>query len=409
MLKALVLSLLRAYKRWLSPLLGQRCRFHPSCSNYAAEAVQRFGVVRGLWLGLRRIGRCQPLFDGGPDPVPHCYRWWGAPPLSPPSEFPGALKSASLRTITSPSLTPRTLTIATRESALALWQARHVAARLTALHADLEVRLLPMTTRGDQILDRPLAQIGGKGLFLKELEVALVEGRADLAVHSLKDVPMELEPGFELAAILERADPSDAFVCNHAASLFDLPHGARIGTSSLRRQVQLRALRPDLTLLDLRGNLQTRLRKLDEGQFDAIVLASAGLERLGLGSRIRSRLAPPQFLPAAGQAALAIEVRSDAASAAALCAVLADPLSSDCALAERAFARALGGSCQMPIAAYATVDADGWLTLAGGVGDRAATTFLRGEVRGPRSECVALGLALAEQLRRSGAAALLQS
>ena len=187
------------------------------------------------------------------------------------------------------------LRIATRQSALALWQAEHVAARLRAAHAGLDIQLVPMTTRGDQIIDRPLAEIGGKGLFLKELEVALQEGRADIAVHSLKDVPMELEPGFAIGAVLERADAADAFISNAHAHLSDLPKGARVGTSSLRRQAQLRALRPDLHLLDLRGNVNTRLAKLDAGQYDAIILACAGLERLGLGERIRSRLSAPHW------------------------------------------------------------------------------------------------------------------
>jgi hypothetical protein len=192
------------------------------------------------------------------------------------------------------------LRIATRQSALALWQAEHVAARLRAAHAGLDIQLVPMTTRGDQIIDRPLAEIGGKGLFLKELEVALQEGRADIAVHSLKDVPMELEPGFAIGAVLERADAADAFISNAHAHLSDLPKGARVGTSSLRRQAQLRALRPDLHLLDLRGNVNTRLAKLDAGQYDAIILACAGLERLGLGERIRSRLSAPDWFAGGG-------------------------------------------------------------------------------------------------------------
>src|SRR5690349_22413114 len=206
---------------------------------------------------------------------------------------------------------PSILRIATRKSALALWQAEHVAARLRAVHPGLAVELVPMTTRGDEIADRPLATIGGKGLFLKELEVAMLEGRAELAVHSLKDVPADLEPGFTLPAILPRADAADAFVSNDYADLAALPQGARVGTSSLRRQTQLRALRPDLQLLDLRGNVGTRLGKLDNGSYDAIVLACAGLERLGLASRIRSRLAAPDWLPAPGQAAIAIEARDD--------------------------------------------------------------------------------------------------
>ena len=210
-------------------------------------------------------------------------------------------------------MTPNTLRIATRKSALALWQAEHVAALLRAAHPHLQVELVPMSTRGDEIIDRPLATLGGKGLFLKELEVAMQEGRAELAVHSLKDVPAELEAGFTLPAMLPRADAADAFVSCDYADLAALPPGARVGTSSLRRQAQLRAARPDLVLLDLRGNVGTRLAKLDAGHYDAIVLACAGLERLGLAGRIRSRLAAPEWLPAPGQAAIAIEARSDAA------------------------------------------------------------------------------------------------
>ena len=208
-------------------------------------------------------------------------------------------------------MSPTTLRIATRQSALALWQAEHVATLLRAAHPDLRVELVPMTTRGDEILDKPLAAIGGKGLFLKELEVAMLDGRAELAVHSLKDMPAELEAGFTLPAILPRADPADAFVSNTFADLTALPQGARVGTSSLRRQAQLRAIRPDLELLDLRGNVGTRLAKLDNGNYDAIVLACAGLERLGLSQRIRSRLEAPAWLPAPGQAAIAIEARME--------------------------------------------------------------------------------------------------
>lgn len=299
-----------------------------------------------------------------------------------------------------------TLIIATRESALALWQARHVAQRLRALHPQLDVQLLPMTTRGDQILDRPLAQIGGKGLFLKELEVAMLEGRAHLAVHSLKDVPMALEAPFVLSAVLERADASDALVSNHHESLMALPQGARVGTSSLRRQVQLRALRPDLQLLDLRGNVQTRLAKLDAGQYDAIVLASAGLQRLDLGARIRQRLAAPEFLPAVGQASLGIEIRADDAHTAALLAPLEDPVGRLCATAERSFALALGGSCQVPIGASATVDGD-QLHLEGLIGDARALAFLRDAIRGPSSSADALGRELAKRLLARGAQAFM--
>src|SRR5690349_18198149 len=218
----------------------------------------------------------------------------------------------------------RILRIATRKSPLALWQTEHVAARLRAAHPGLVVELVPMSTRGDEVLDRSLAAIGGKGLFLKELELAMQRGEADCAVHSLKDVPMQLEPGFALPAILARADHADAFVSNAFDDIASLPKGARVGTSSLRRQAQLRALRPDLELLDLRGNVNTRLAKLDAGDYDAIVLACAGLERLGLAARIRQRLAAPEWLPAPGQAAIAIEARADQPAVLALLAAVDD-------------------------------------------------------------------------------------
>jgi hydroxymethylbilane synthase len=245
------------------------------------------------------------------------------------------------------------IVIATRESRLALWQAEHVRA-LLATELGLHAQLLGMTTRGDQILDRTLAKVGGKGLFVKELEAALEDGRAHLAVHSLKDVPMVLPEGFVLAAVLEREDPRDAFVSNQYTRLQDLPQGACVGTSSLRRTVQLLALRPDLRIEPLRGNLDTRLRKLDEGGFDAIVLAAAGLTRLGMGARIRSLIEPAQMTPAAGQGALAIEVRADAQALRTKLAQLVHRPSLLAVHAERAVARTLGGSCSMPLAAFAT-------------------------------------------------------
>lgn len=304
--------------------------------------------------------------------------------------------------------------IATRESALALWQAEHVALQLRMFYPDLRVTLLPMTTRGDQILDRPLSQVGGKGLFLKELEVAMLEGRADLAVHSLKDVPMTLEPEFQLAAVMIRQEPYDALVSNRYPSIQALPHGARVGSSSLRRQVQLHAMRPDLQLLDLRGNVQTRLRKLDENYFDAIILAAAGLDRLGLGSRIASRLLPPEMLPAAGQGALAIECLATDQATAALLAPLAHQPTWLCVRAERAFAQTLGGSCQVPIAAFAELE-QGVLRLRGLVGDASARRSIQGERSGvstspssPDTANVApelLGQTLAQELMARGATA----
>ena len=249
-----------------------------------------------------------------------------------------------------------TFTIATRESRLALWQAEHVKALLEQMGH--QVKLLGMTTRGDQILDRSLSKVGGKGLFVKELEVALEEGHADLAVHSLKDVPMELPHGFSLACVMEREDPRDAWVSGRYATLQDLPQGSIVGTSSLRRMALLRALRPDLKIEPLRGNLDTRLKKLDEGQYDGIVLAAAGLKRLGLASRIRAVFEAEQMLPAAGQGALGIEVRSDRADVAQVLRPLLHPPTWLAVLAERAVSRVMGGSCSMPLAAYATFAGD---------------------------------------------------
>ncbi|MEI8028173.1 MAG: hydroxymethylbilane synthase [Comamonadaceae bacterium] len=258
------------------------------------------------------------------------------------------------------------LTIATRESRLAMWQAQHVQTLLTQ-HGH-EVSLLGMTTLGDQILDRALSKVGGKGLFVKELEVALEDGRADLAVHSLKDVPMELPEGFVLACVMERADPRDAFVSNRYANLAALPPGAVVGTSSLRRMALLRALRSDLKIEPLRGNLDTRLRKLDEGQYDAIVLAAAGLIRLGLGERVRATFAPDKMLPAAGQGALGIEVRAARQDVLDALAPLAHRSTWLAVAAERAVSRAMGGSCSMPLAAFATLDGN-TLTIDAAWGD----------------------------------------
>jgi hydroxymethylbilane synthase len=263
-----------------------------------------------------------------------------------------------------------------------------------------------MTTRGDQVLDRPLAEIGGKGLFLTELEVALLQQRADIAVHSLKDVPAELEPGFALIAILARADAADAFVSNTHAALPDLPRRARVGTSSLRRQAQLRALRPDLELLDLRGNVNTRLARLDGGHYDAIVLAAAGLERLGLAARIRSRLAAPDWLPAPGQAAIAVEARAGDSRISALLAPLHDAETDVVVRAERAFNAALGGSCTLPVGAWAVLG-EHELHLYGLVGDASRGTLLRGEFSGTAQAPEALGQSLGAMLLREGAAALL--
>jgi hydroxymethylbilane synthase len=300
------------------------------------------------------------------------------------------------------------LRIATRQSALALWQAEHVAVRLRAAHPDLRVELLPMTTRGDRILDRPLAQIGGKGLFLKELEVALMERRADIAVHSFKDMPMDLDAGYAIGAVLERADAADGFVSVEFARLDELPEHARVGTSSLRRQAQLRALRPDLQLIDLRGNVNTRLGKLDAGEYDAIVLACAGLERLGLGARIRSRLAPPAWLPAAAQGAIAVEIRADDLRSAELVSPLHEPTTARCVAAERAMTRRLQGSCEVPIAAYC-IDTERGLHLYGLVGDAASGDVLRAEGEGANDAFEALGIGVGEKLLAQGAGRFLSS
>ena len=297
-----------------------------------------------------------------------------------------------------------TIVIATRESRLALWQAEHVQALLAQRGHSVE--LLGMTTRGDQILDRSLSKVGGKGLFVKELEAALEDGRADIAVHSLKDVPMDLPDGFVLACVLEREDPRDAFVSPHYASLDALPQGAVVGTSSLRRSVLLKALRPDLDIQPLRGNLDTRLRKLDEGQFAAIVLAAAGLKRLGLADRIRDVFTQDRMLPAAGQGALGIEVRSDRADLLALLAPLAHQQTTLATAAERAVSRAMGGSCSMPLAAHAHW-ADGALQLRAAWGDQDREgALVRAEVAGPvdgPAAAEAMGLRVAEALQAGGA------
>ena len=299
----------------------------------------------------------------------------------------------------------KTLRIATRKSPLALWQSEHVAARLHARHPHLEVLLVPLSTRGDEVLDRSLAAIGGKGLFLKELELAMLRGEADCAVHSLKDVPMELDAPFVLPAILERADPADALVSRHA-SLEALPAGARVGTSSLRRQAQLRAQRPDLQLLDLRGNVNTRLSKLDQGDYDAIVLACAGLERLGLGARIAARLQAPQWLPAPAQGAIAVECRGDDPQVVSLLEALDDVPTRICVEAERAMNRALHGSCHVPVAALARLDGD-TLELQGLVGDAGNGQTVRAQARGLGVEREALGRQVARRLLEAGADRLL--
>ena len=302
---------------------------------------------------------------------------------------------------------PQRLVIATRASRLALWQAEHVRDRLRTLYPACAVELLTLTTRGDQILDRTLSKVGGKGLFVKELENALLDGRADLAVHSLKDVPVDLQAPFELCAVLDRADPRDAFVSNRYATLADLPAGAVVGTSSLRRESQIRARYPALSVKPLRGNLDTRLGKLDKGEYDAIVLAAAGLERLGLGGRISSLLDPADSLPAAGQGALGIEIRDDRDDMRAWLAPLISAATTSCVLAERAVSRKLGGSCQVPLAAFAEISGD-TLSLRALVASPDGTRMVHATRSGPVAGAEALGISAAQELLDAGAAAILQ-
>ena len=299
-----------------------------------------------------------------------------------------------------------TLRIATRESQLALWQAEFIKAELEAHHPGLQVELLGMKTKGDIILDVPLAKVGGKGLFVKELEQAMLDDRADIAVHSMKDVPMEFPEGLGLAIICEREDPTDAFVSNHYDCLEDLPQGARVGTSSLRRQVQVQAARPDLEIISLRGNVNTRLAKLDNGDYDAIILASAGLMRLEMHDRIRSRLSIEMSLPAGGQGAVGVECRTDDARTRALLAPLHHADTADRVIAERALNRRLEGGCQVPIACYATLDGDS-LYLRGLVGNLTGEKVLRAEITGPRKDAEKLGIQVAEMLLDQGAGEIL--
>ena len=302
--------------------------------------------------------------------------------------------------------TPKKLVIASRESMLAMWQAEHIKGRLKALYPDCEVEILGMTTRGDQILDRTLSKIGGKGLFIKELEQALQDDRADLAVHSIKDVPMELPEGFALAAIGERASPFDAFVSNQYARLEEMPEGSIVGTSSLRREAQLRAKFPHLTIKPLRGNVQTRLSKLDNGDYDAVILAAAGLQRLGLDGRIREILSPADSLPAAGQGALGIEIAARRTDLADILRPLNHEETAACVTAERALARALGGSCQVPLAAYCVME-DGLLTLNGLVGHPDGSVIIEASAQAPAAYADALGRAVAKRLADDGAEELI--
>ncbi len=302
-----------------------------------------------------------------------------------------------------------TVRIATRESALALWQAEYVKAQLEHFHPDITVVLVPMTTKGDIWLDTPLAKIGGKGLFVKELEVAMLEDRADIAVHSMKDLPVDFPDGLDLEVICPREDPRDAFVSNTYASLSDLPQGAIVGTSSLRRQCQLKAKRPDLDIRDLRGNVNTRLRKLDEGLYDAIILAAAGLIRLKMSERIAQHIEPEEMLPANGQGAVGIECRINDEKIKALLAPLECSTTRIRVLTERAMNKALEGGCQVPIASYSVISADGKdVHLRGLVGAVDGSKIIESEITGPIEQGEALGNTLAQELLSRGADKILQ-
>jgi hydroxymethylbilane synthase len=301
---------------------------------------------------------------------------------------------------------PKKLVIASRESRLAMWQAEHVRARLSALYPECHVEILGMTTQGDQILDRALSKVGGKGLFVKELEVAMAERRADLAVHSLKDVPMELPEGFALAAVLEREDPRDAFVSNDYASLDELPDGAVVGTSSLRRQALIAARYPKLVIRPLRGNLDTRLGKLDRGDYAAIILAAAGLKRLGLPQRIRALIEPEQSLPAPGQGAMAIEVLNEREDLLQLLAPLDHKASALAVRAERTVSRVFGGSCQIPLAAFATIDGT-YMNLRAMVATPDGKQMATAQASGPADAPEQLGEQIAQALQAEGAQQIL--
>ncbi|WP_423805509.1 hydroxymethylbilane synthase [Pelistega ratti] len=302
---------------------------------------------------------------------------------------------------------PEKLVIATRESRLALWQAEYVQAKLSALYPQTKVELLKMTTRGDQILDKTLSKVGGKGLFVKELETALLDGRADLAVHSLKDVPVDLQHPFQLACVMEREDPRDAFVSNDYTQLSDLPAGAIVGTSSLRRESQIRERYPHLIVKSLRGNLDTRLRKLDEGQYAAIILAAAGLKRLKLVERIQSYITIEESLPAAGQGALGIEILAARQDMYDLLQALKHDNTQACTIAERAVSFALGGSCQVPLAAHAVLEND-TLYLRALVAATDGSHIIRAEKRGHMTQAYTLGIEVADVLKQSGAKVLIE-
>ncbi|PVZ70332.1 hydroxymethylbilane synthase [Pelagibaculum spongiae] len=306
-------------------------------------------------------------------------------------------------------MTQQTLRIATRTSPLAMWQAEHIQARLEAMHPGLKVELVGMKTKGDKILDVPLAKVGGKGLFVKELEIGMLEGKADLAVHSMKDVPMEFPEGLGLPVICEREDPHDAFVSNHFDNFEQLPKGSVVGTSSMRRQCQITAVRPDLEIKFLRGNVNTRLAKLDAGEYDAIILAAAGLKRLGFNDRIRSEMSPEESLPAGGQGAIGIECRNDDQTTIDLISALNHHDTADRVIAERAMNKHLNGGCQVPIGCYALLQDGDQLWLRGLVGHPDTGEILRAEATMPRTEAEALGIKVAEMLLAQGAGRILDA
>ena len=302
----------------------------------------------------------------------------------------------------------QTIKIATRKSPLALWQAEYVRAALEHYHPNLTVELVKMTTKGDQILNSPLSKIGGKGLFIKELEIGMLEGKADIAVHSMKDMPYEIPVEFELGAVLERENPYDALVSNHFDSIENLPRNAKVGTCSMRRIVQLKALRPDLEILDLRGNINTRLQKLDDGEFDAIILACAGLIRLGFESRIKQQISAEQSLPAVGQGAVGIEIRANDKPVLDLIAPLVNEQTSQRISAERAMNARLEGGCSVPIAGFSTIDRDK-ITLTGLVGNVASGVILKHQVTGNVDNAEVLGVQLADKLIEKGAREILKN
>lgn len=302
---------------------------------------------------------------------------------------------------------PQIIRIATRKSPLALWQAEEVSRQLHSLYPELKIELLKIVSKGDKILDAPLAKIGGKGLFVKELEQAMLDGEADIAVHSMKDVPMEFPPGLHLPVIMQREDPTDAFVSNTYNSLEDLPENARIGSSSLRRQLQIKEVMPSAQMLNLRGNVNSRLQKLDNGDYDAIILATAGLLRLEFEDRIKTRITPEQSLPSVGQGAVGIECRVNDASIEKLIAPLDHPQTHTRLSAERAMNNRLNGGCQVPIAGYSVLEGDN-IFLRGLVGRPDGSEVIRGEVRGPAADAVKLGQQLAEQLLNEGADVILR-